>query len=72
MRAENLQAEKIRLEKLGTELKENKEEIKRVLNYQSLQYVLPIICTELISWHHDDLLVGHFKIEKTKELIGEK
>ena len=31
-----------------------------------------IIRTELISWHHNNQLVGHFGINKTRELIGRK
>lgn len=31
-----------------------------------------LIKTELISWHHNDPLGGHFGIEKTQELIVRK
>ncbi len=31
-----------------------------------------IVRTELISRHHDDLLAGHFGIDKTQELIAQK
>ena len=31
-----------------------------------------IVKTELINRHHDDLLVGHFGINKTRELIIRK
>ena len=31
-----------------------------------------VIWIELISQHHDDPLAGHFGINKTRELIGQK
>ena len=31
-----------------------------------------IICSKVISRHHDDLLAGHFGIDKTRELVGRK
>ena len=41
------------------------EDIDWVLHHQGLPHVPKIIRTELISRHHDDLLAGHFGIEKT-------
>ena len=43
-----------------------------MLQYQGLPYVLEIIRSEVISRHHDDLLAGHFGIDKTRELVGRK
>ncbi len=43
-----------------------------MLHYQGLPYVPKVICSELISRHHDDPLAGHFGIEKTCELIARK
>lgn len=43
-----------------------------MLYYQDLPYVLEIICSKLISHHHDDLLVRPFGIDKTQELIAKK
>ncbi len=40
-----------------------------MLHYQDLPYILKVICSELISRHHEDPLAGHFDIEKTRELI---
>ena len=34
--------------------------------------MLKIVCFELISKHHDDLLAGHFRIDKMRDLIGRK
>ena len=46
-------------------LLEDWKDIKQVLHYQELPYVPKVICSELISRHHNDLLAGHFGIEKT-------
>ena len=43
-----------------------------VLQYQGLPYVPEIICSEVISCHHNDPLAGHFGIDKTRELVGRK
>ena len=43
-----------------------------MLHYQGLPYVPEIIQIELISKHHDNLLVGYFGIEKTCEFIAQK
>ncbi len=53
-------------------LSEGWEDIKQVLHYQGLLYVPKVFRSELISRHHDDPLVGHFGIEKTRELIASK
>ncbi len=53
-------------------LPEGWEDIEQVLHYQSLPYIPKVIRSELISRHHDDPLVGHFGIEKTRELIARK
>ena len=48
------------------------EDVKGVLQYQRLPYVPKIIRSEVISRHHNDPLVGHFGIDKTRELVGRK
>ena len=48
------------------------EDVDGVLHHQGLPFVPEVIRTELISWHHDDPLAGHFGIDKTRELIGRK
>ena len=53
-------------------LLEGWEEVEGVLQYRQLPYVLEIIRSEVISRHHDNPLVGHFGIDKTKELVGRK
>ena len=53
-------------------LPEGWKDVKRVLQYQGLPYVSEIIRSEMISYHHNDLLAGHFGIDKTRELVGQK
>ena len=53
-------------------LPEGWEDVEGVLQYQGLPYVPEIIRSEVISRHHDDPLAGHFGIDKTRELIGQK
>ncbi len=48
------------------------EDIKQVFHYKDLLYVPKVICSELISRHHDDFLAGHFGIEKTCKVIAKK
>ena len=54
------------------ELQEGWEEVDGVFHYQRLPYVPKIVCSELISKHHDDSLAGYFGIDKRWELIGRK
>ncbi len=63
------EAKKLRSEQV---LPESWEDIKQVLHYQGLPYVPKVIRSELISRYHNDLLAGHFGIEKTRELIAKK
>ena len=46
------------------------EEIDGVLHREGLPYLPEIIKTEIISRHYDDLLAGHFGVEKTRKLIA--
>ena len=48
------------------------EDVKWVLQYRRLLYVPEIIRSEVISYHHDNPLAGHFGIDKTQKLIGRK
>ena len=61
------EAQKIRAEGL-----DRYKNVNGVLHHQNLPFVPEIIWTELISRHHDNLLAGHFGIDKTRELIGRK
>ena len=48
------------------------EKLDGVLYHQGLPFVPEAIQTEIINQHHNDLLAGHFGIDKTKDLIGRK
>ena len=56
----------------STGLPEDWEDVEGVLQYRGLPYVPEIICSKVISCHHNDLLAGHFGIDKTRELVGRK
>ena len=43
-----------------------------MFQYQGLLYVPELICSKMISCHYDNLLVRHFEIDKTQELVGRK
>ena len=43
-----------------------------MLHHQSLSYISEIIQIELISRYHNDLLVGHFGIKKSRKLVVRK
>ena len=53
-------------------LLEDWKNVERVFQYRGLLYVLEIIHSEVISCHHNNLLIEHFGIDKTKELISRK
>ncbi len=66
MRLSGLQNDDKKAKKLRSEgLPESWEAIEQVLHYQGLLYIPKVIYSELISRHHNNLLVGHFGIEKT-------
>ena len=54
------------------ELQDRCKEVDEVLHHQRLPFVPEIIQTKLISRHHNDFLAGHFGINKTRELVGQK
>ena len=66
---EDDQARKVRIEQPGNA---NWQDVEGVLHHQSLSYVPEIIRTELISRHHNNLLVSHFGIEKIRKLLSRK
>ena len=53
-------------------LPEGWKEVEEVLQYQKLPYVPEIIRSKVINRHHNDFLVGHFGIDKTRELVSQK
>ena len=48
------------------------EELDRVLYHQGLPFVPEVIRIEIISRYHNDTLVRHFGIDKTKDLVSQK
>ncbi len=73
MRLSELQNDDKKAMKMRSEgLPEVWEHIEQGLHYQGLPYVLIVICSELISRHHNNPLVDHFGIEKTCELLARK
>ena len=53
-------------------LREGWEKIDRVLHCEGLPYLFEIIRTDIISKYHNDSLVGHFGVKKTRELVARK
>ena len=68
LQGDNNQARKLQ----AADLPQGWEDIEGVLQYGGLPYIPEIIWLELINWHHDDPLAGHFGIDKTQELIARK
>ena len=64
--------DKAKLLRSSADLPEGWENVEGVLQYQGLLYVPEIIRSEVISCHHNNLLAGHFGIDKTRELVGQK
>lgn len=56
----------LRFEKFWSKkLAKSWENMKKVLQYQSLKYILKIICFKQIYCYYNDPLVHFFEIEKT-------
>ena len=72
LRLVELQESDKEAQKIGAEGLNRYEKLDGVLHYVRLLFVPEIIQTELISQHHNDLLVGHFDINKIKDLVGWK
>ena len=72
LRLAKLQESDKEARKVRAEGRDGYKEIDEVLHHQGLPFVPEIIWTELISRHHDNLLAGHFDINKTRKLIGRK
>lgn len=66
----NNEAKNLRSER--QQLLESWKDIEQVLYYQSFPYILKVICSELISKHHNNSLADHCGIRKTWELIAKK
>lgn len=51
--------------KMEMQGKDSWEDLKTILHYHWLPYVLELIKIKLISQYYNDMLAGHFSIEKT-------
>lgn len=49
-----------------------KKDTDRMLYQKDSLYIPKVIRTEPINKYHNNLLAGHFKIDKTQELITQK
>ena len=56
----------------SADLPEGWEDVEEVLQYQRLPYIPEVIRSEVISCHHNDPVIEHFGIDKTRELVGRK
>ena len=72
LRLQELQETNSEAQELRQQKADGYEEIDDILHHQGLPFVPEAIRTELISRHHDDLLAGHFGIEKTCKLLARK
>lgn len=50
----------------------DEEDIKGIFYYYSFLYFPKIIYSKIISYYHNNLLVSHFEIEKTRKLVYKK
>ena len=64
--------EEAKLLRDSADLPEGWEDIEGVLQYRGLPYIPEINRSEIISRYHNDPLVGHFGINKTRELVDRK
>ena len=72
LRLAKLQESDKEIQKIRVEGLYEYKNVNRMLHHQGLPFVPKIIWIELISWNHNNPLVGHFGIDKTKEFIDRK
>lgn len=68
MQENNLEAKELR----NKDLLEGLKDMEIILQHQGFLYVSKIICFEMISHYHDNILVEYCGIKKTRELIDRK
>lgn len=61
-----MEAKKFRARKLS----KNQKNVKRVLYYQDLSYISKLICSKLISYHHNNFLASYFETNGMHRLIA--
>ena len=72
LRLQELQESNSKTQELRQYKANNYEKIDEILHYQGLSFVPKAIQMELINRHHNNLLAGHFGIEKTCKLLAQK
>ena len=72
LRLQKLQEADSKVQKLRQQKTNGYEKINNILHYQSLLFVPKAIWTELISRYYNNPLTGHFAIEKSYKLLGQK
>lgn len=73
LRLLELQENNVEIKKIQSkDLPEGWKDIDSVLQYYGFQYVPEIIRTKLISYYHNNQLVGFFSIDKTRKLEAKK
>ena len=72
LRLQELQETDSEAQELRQQKANGYEKIDDIPHHQGLPFVPKAIQTELVSRHHDNLLVGHFGIEKTCKLLAQK
>lgn len=72
LRLSKLQESNPKAKKFRKDLPGGWKDVKDIFYYQGLPYVPKIIYYKIISRHHDNPLVDHFGIKKTRKLIARK
>lgn len=67
-----LQENTLKTIKLRNNLLKSQEDVKSILYHQILLYILEIICFEITSHYHNNLLAGYFQIKKKRKLVARK
>ena len=72
LRLQELQGANREAQELRQQKADSYKKIDQILYHQDLLFVSKAIQTELISHHHNDLLVGYFGIKKTCKFLAPK
>lgn len=62
MRLLELQEDHLEVTKIKQNILEKRKNMEGILYYQSFLYIPKIICSEMISRYHNNLLASHFGI----------
>ena len=70
LRLPELQKNNLETKKLKNKnLSKGEKDVKSIFQYYDLLYIMEIIYFKVIRRQHDNTLVGHFAIHKTREQI---